>query len=158
MGFKKILQLFSEIVKQDKKIFFDMLVWSKYLGGQGPKTGGMKRICRAAARTECHLVICWTLMLSCAKGLKLASEVVFHIPTEFDIKALIVLLILYSPKHSVIHFLCTTGVLTDSHLCSVYGFTHMYIQLIISNWSQRFLVSSAAVPLFLWSAYGLCII
>lgn len=112
---------FSEIIKQDDN-FLDMLVWCKYSGGQGTGTGVVKGMCRVAAQTERYLVICCTLMLTCARGLKLASEVVYHIPTGFYIKALIVLLILYCSKYSVIHFLCTTGVLTDSHLCSVCGF------------------------------------
>lgn len=73
---------------------------------------------RVAARTERYLVKCRTLMLTCARGLKLAFEAVYHIPTGFYIKALIVLLISCCSKYSVIHFLCTTGVLTDSHLCS----------------------------------------
>lgn len=148
VGFKKILQYFSEIIKQDNTISFDTLVWSKYLGGQGTETGRMKGMCRIAARTERHLVICCTLMLACATGLKLASEVVFHIPTGFYIKALIVLLILYRSKYSVINFLCTTGVLTDfPSLLRLWIWTHVYLLLASDHRGSR-------CPAQLWSYFS----
>lgn len=98
---------FPEIIKQDDNFFLTCWFWCKYSGGQGTGTGtgAVKGMCRVAARTERHLVICCTLMLTCARGWKLPSEVVYHIPTGFYIKALIVLLILDCSKYSVIHFL-----------------------------------------------------
>lgn len=43
-------------------------------------------------------------MLTCVTVLKLTFEVVFHIPTEFHIKALTVLLISYN--HCTLLFIC----------------------------------------------------
>lgn len=108
----------------------------------------MKGMCGIAARTERHLVICCTLMLACVTGLKLASEVVFHIPTEFYIKALIVLLILYRSKYSVINFLCTTGVLTDfPSLLRLWIWTHVYLLLASDHRGSR-------CPAQLWSYFS----